>query len=515
MDKELYDLLDDMTAEELMPAEELLEEMAENTSLPEDTGSRIRTSVLRKAGFEMKNTIRMNKRNDNRSITDTAELNTVRRGHHIVAACAALMIVAAAGAVVFGSRLNALTPGSEVTEITETAESVGNTESADTSDTAQETDTSKPEGSSEPDIIVGESTVIPDVKGMSAEEAEKTLSDAGFVPVIKEGYFGEPSGKAVYTLPNAGQKLEKGFEVECRISLGEKDCEFLVSSVYGKRENEAVQLIEEAGLVPERVEVFSGFVPEGSVCDYLNGSRYDTMMEPGSTVKYYVSGSSGTTADIPDLHKVVYEDDDIIITADKLLYDGNYFIMHLNEETKDGRPISAFHEKWDVLLSCNGEEGIVVGTEHHLSDAAASGAFLAWAGDFTENGSELALDVVAREDGETPKSNCRMSFTIEPNLPSKTLTSEDGHKLTLSPMGITWTKDMNANAVFEDPIEASLDPCSNMYLITKDGKRIKLIDYYLSEKFGMCPDEKGAICFYAYRDIDDIAAVEQCGIIYR
>ncbi len=74
---------------------------------------------------------------------------------------------------------------------------------------------------------------------------------------------------------------------------------------------------------------------------------------------------------------------------------------------------------------------------------------------------------------------------------------------------------MNANAVFEDPIEASLDPCSNMYLITKDGKRIKLIDYYLSEKFGMCPDEKGAICFYAYRDIDDIAAVEQCGIIYR
>ena len=61
MDKELYDLLDNMTAEELMPAEELLEGMAENTFLPEDTGSRIRTSVLRKAGFEMKNTIRMNK----------------------------------------------------------------------------------------------------------------------------------------------------------------------------------------------------------------------------------------------------------------------------------------------------------------------------------------------------------------------------------------------------------------------------------------------------------------------
>ena len=61
MDKELYELLDNMTADELMAADELLEEMAENTALPDDVTQRIRTSVLKKAGLEMNNTIRMNK----------------------------------------------------------------------------------------------------------------------------------------------------------------------------------------------------------------------------------------------------------------------------------------------------------------------------------------------------------------------------------------------------------------------------------------------------------------------
>ncbi|MBR1422286.1 MAG: hypothetical protein IJ571_02430 [Ruminococcus sp.] len=58
MDKELYDLLENVTAEELMPAAELLEEIAEKSksALPNDMGSRIHSCVIRKAGIEMKGT---------------------------------------------------------------------------------------------------------------------------------------------------------------------------------------------------------------------------------------------------------------------------------------------------------------------------------------------------------------------------------------------------------------------------------------------------------------------------
>ncbi len=56
MDKELYDLLENVTAEELTPAAEMLEEIAEKSALPNDMGSRIHSSVMRKAGFEMKGT---------------------------------------------------------------------------------------------------------------------------------------------------------------------------------------------------------------------------------------------------------------------------------------------------------------------------------------------------------------------------------------------------------------------------------------------------------------------------
>ena len=121
---------------------------------------------------------------------------------------------------------------------------------------------------------------------------------------------------------------------------------------------------------------------------------------------------------------------------------------------------------------------------------------------------------MARKDLKTPKSDCRMSFTIKPDLSTRTFTSEGGHTLTLSPMGITWSEDMNADSVLDEPLESSQDTYSDIILITKDGKRIKLIDYYLSERFGSNEEGKKACCYYAYRDIDEIAAVEMCGIIH-
>ena len=61
MDKQLYDILDGLTADEMMSAAELLEDMAENCTLSEAENNRILSSVMGKAGFEMDNNIRPKK----------------------------------------------------------------------------------------------------------------------------------------------------------------------------------------------------------------------------------------------------------------------------------------------------------------------------------------------------------------------------------------------------------------------------------------------------------------------
>ncbi len=540
MDKELYDLLDDMTADELMPAGELLEEMAENTTLPKDTGSRIRASVLQKAGFKMNNTIRMNKGKDNINNTDISELNTVRRGHHIIAACAALAFAAAGvGTVLFGSKLNTAGPGSEITKITETAES---TETAETEEPADSTETlelieekeiSQPEDNSQPEIGVGELSVIPDVKGMSAEEAEKALSDAGYVPVMRNVFDKAPKGEVVSTSPVAGQKLGKGIEVECCISIGDMDpkAESPELSLWDLTDEEAKAKIEEAGFVPERVEVFSAYYPVGKVCDQESDfGWYGSQPLPGSKLKYYVSGSSETTKNIPDFNKVVYEDERVVITADKLLSDGKFFIMHLTEETKDGTTIDEFREKWGERLryADTGERVPYIkgmGEERVSYDSTAGGAYLSWVIDDTVSGYELTVDLVDLEDNETYMSETsegsikRESFTLDANIPTRTLTSDNGLSITLSPMGISWASESKEylDEYPDDPFKTKEEHPAGTVILTKDGRRIRIrdIDYYLSQDFGMSTGREVGNCYYAYKDIDEVEAVELLGIIYK
>lgn len=735
MDNELYDLLDNMTADELMPAAELLEELAENTSLPEDMSSRIRSSVLQKAGLEMEKNM-TNKRIRIKSKTDKhthdqAELVRVRHSGAI-AACFALLMTGAVGAwLIFGHGLKTTdisvpAPGAAGETQTEQAaqtdsgtpqaaeskarivrdwakpyieqnpETVGylkiegiiNGEDLETPVTQHDdnefyfshgfdmepdengtvmADCNVPiDSNGQPSNIVlygqnmGEQTeigftsllqykysedflknhsvinfstiydeqdteyqifacfiidindpdsdpdffdyrsyrnfdeehsfdrwikeindraifkidtdctenddyltmsmvneaddrfvlvakkinhdngdqttetnasvpseefsAVPEVKGLSAEEAEKAISDAGFVPVMVYASYTEvPKGEAVFTYPNAGEKLKKGIEVECHVSLG-NDEESTVPDVWGNTEEEARKKIEAAGFVPVKVEVDCGDRTEDAGTVYMTEYEpYADNPAPGCTMKYYVYAQTGVSSDVPDFNKIVYEDDDLRVTADKFMSDGNIFIMHLKTETKDGSPISDFNENWGYRFrkTDSGDRAAYVkGWGYGTEDPTVGGVIISWEVGSDTYGKELTLDLIDLKDTAVHRSETRAekvtreTFDLNANVPTRTLTSEDGISITLSPMGCSWKNEDEDNE--SDPDESSL-LCSSsaVYVITKDGQRIAALDYYRAEANEIGAYNNSGCCFLAYKDTDEIEAIEVNGKIFR
>ncbi|SEK88257.1 hypothetical protein [Ruminococcus albus] len=125
MDKQLYDILDGLTADEMMPAAELLEDMAENCTLSETEKSRILSSVMGKAGFDMNETNGIISENRVIKATGTGVSKErsgarilIRRGG-VIAACIALL---AAGGVVFSLKNNIRRADREQFSYTENAD---------------------------------------------------------------------------------------------------------------------------------------------------------------------------------------------------------------------------------------------------------------------------------------------------------------------------------------------------------------------------------------------------------
>lgn len=113
-----------------------------------------------------------------------------------------------------------------------------------------------------PDVSVR----VPDVTGMTADEATATLADAALVAVPVEASVADvPAGEVAGQEPAAGGRAAPLSEVLVTVSLGQGTTTVTVPDVVGQKRSAAVDRLEAAGLVVTTAEAWSPDVADGVV----------------------------------------------------------------------------------------------------------------------------------------------------------------------------------------------------------------------------------------------------------
>ena len=110
------------------------------------------------------------------------------------------------------------------------------------------------------------SVAVPDVTGMTADEATTTLADAALTAVPVEAYDPDvPAGEVADQDPAPGALVTPLSEVFVTVSLGEGTTSVTVPDVVGSREADATDELEAAGLVVATGRAYSADVAAGRV----------------------------------------------------------------------------------------------------------------------------------------------------------------------------------------------------------------------------------------------------------
>ena len=127
-----------------------------------------------------------------------------------------------------------------------------------------------------------ESGTVPDVVGLSAEEAQAKLAEANFTPIVEKVDSSEQKNSVVAQTPGGGATLQLGAAVHIQVSNGKVE-PVIVPRVTGLSEQEAVKALKAAGLLadvryagvedPAQVGIVLSQVPIGN-----------KEADPGSTI---------------------------------------------------------------------------------------------------------------------------------------------------------------------------------------------------------------------------------------
>jgi serine/threonine-protein kinase len=110
-------------------------------------------------------------------------------------------------------------------------------------------------------------TELQSVWGMTPEEAEKALTDSGFVPKRGSDTYSEKTeeGKVSYTEPNAGESVAAGATVTYHVSKGAE--RVIVPDLVGKTKSQAKSALEKVGLKLGNVSsAYSENITKNRVC---------------------------------------------------------------------------------------------------------------------------------------------------------------------------------------------------------------------------------------------------------
>ena len=135
---------------------------------------------------------------------------------------------------------------------------------------------------------------MPNVVGLSKEEAQKEIEDAGLKFEISSEEYNKdvPEGYVISQDPAYMENynnVKEGSIVSVVISKGQEKA--TVPNVEGKERDEAIKLLEDANLVAEVIEETSKTVEEGYVIS--QDTNPDTEVYAGDTVKIHVSTGTG------------------------------------------------------------------------------------------------------------------------------------------------------------------------------------------------------------------------------
>ena len=168
-------------------------------------------------------------------------------------------------------------------------------------------------------VATEEETVkVPDVRGMTYEEAEKELKkhDLG----IKKASEEEPSndyskGEIKSQKPGVGEKVKKNSTVTVVISSGEAAEKVEVPNVVDKSESEAEKMLQDAGLKVTHTTENSDTVASGNVIssDPVAGTEVDE----GTNVTIVVSIGK-KQAKVPDIRNMSKADAEAALAAEGL-----------------------------------------------------------------------------------------------------------------------------------------------------------------------------------------------------
>ena len=129
---------------------------------------------------------------------------------------------------------------------------------------------------------------VPDVTGMTQEEATAALAAADLAAVSVEAYVADvPEGAVAGQEPAAGDRVAPLSEVLITVSLGEGTTTVEVPDVVGKRQADAAGELEAAGLVVTAAEAWSANVAAGRVI--AQEPEAGTMAEEGGDAGILVS----------------------------------------------------------------------------------------------------------------------------------------------------------------------------------------------------------------------------------
>lgn len=142
---------------------------------------------------------------------------------------------------------------------------------------------------SEVDLVVAEGDVtVPSVIGMTQEDAEATLEEAGFAVAVNTEPSDEEAGVVIAQDPEGGTEYEQGATVTILVSEGPE--EQPMPDVRGENGDDAEKLLEsEYGLDVTQVDADPadcGAVPPGTVCE--QDPAPGTPVEEGDEATLYV-----------------------------------------------------------------------------------------------------------------------------------------------------------------------------------------------------------------------------------
>ena len=143
----------------------------------------------------------------------------------------------------------------------------------------------------------GEKVSVPDVTGLTKEEAASQLSKAGLkVGNITEEFSDKPSGTVLRQSPSGNDKLEKGKAVDLVVSKGKEIKKVSVPNVMGSTLDAAKTAITKAGLSVGSVTEQESSKPAGTVIGQTDG-----QVDPNGAVNLVIAKQvAKETAKEPD-----------------------------------------------------------------------------------------------------------------------------------------------------------------------------------------------------------------------